>query len=72
MRLNKRLQKSFSPPRLQASWLKGSAFLVFLAAVILFATVLVARSNHAQLTSYFLITVLFALYHAQLRSSPDS
>lgn len=61
MRLNKRLQETLGPPRLQANWLKGSAFLIFLAAAILFATVLVARSNHAQLTSYFLITVLVAL-----------
>jgi PAS domain S-box-containing protein len=64
VRLNKQLQKRLGLPRLQANWLKGSAFLVFLAALILFATVLVARSNHAPLTSYFLITVLVALCSA--------
>ena len=46
------------------SWLKGSAFLIFLAAIILFATVLVARFSHARLTSYFLITVLAGLCFA--------
>jgi PAS domain S-box-containing protein len=61
VRLNRRPPKSFAASSLKASWLKGSAFLIFLAAIILFATVLVARSNHTQLTSYFLITVLVAL-----------
>ncbi|MGA3198836.1 MAG: PAS domain S-box protein [Halobacteriota archaeon] len=64
MRLNKRPPRGLGPSRLQASWLKGSAFLIFLAAIVLFATVLVARFSHARLTSYFLISVLGGLCFA--------
>ena len=44
--------------RLLKNWLRTCAFLILLAAVVLFATVLVARSSHATLTSYFLAIVL--------------
>ncbi len=47
--------------RLQVSWLRGTAFVILLASVILFATILVARSDHAALKSYFLAIVLAVL-----------
>jgi PAS domain S-box-containing protein len=61
---NKQPPREFGSRRHPASWLKGSAFLIFLAAVILFATVLVARFSHPRLTSYFLISVLGGLCFA--------
>jgi len=59
--LGERQSRKLGPPHLKASWLKGSAFLIFLAAVILFVTGLAARFNYAQLTSYFFVVVLAAL-----------
>jgi PAS domain S-box-containing protein len=49
------------PPRLLKNWLRTSAFLILLAAVILFGTILAARFYHLPLTSYFLAAVLVAL-----------
>ncbi len=64
MTSNKQPPRKLGSQRLQVSWLKGSAFLIFLAAIVLFATVLVARFSHARLTSYFLIAVLGGLCFA--------
>ena len=64
MRSNKQPPRELGSQHLQVSWLKGSAFLIFLAAIVLFATVLVARFSHARLTSYFLITALGGLCFA--------
>ena len=64
MRLNKQPLKEPGTQHLQVGWLKGSAFLIFLAAIVLFATVLVARFSHARLTSYFLVTAMGGLCFA--------
>ena len=61
MRSGERQPRKLGPPHLKANWLKGSAFLILLAAVILFVTGLAARFNYAQLTSYFFVVVLAAL-----------
>lgn len=52
------------PPRLLKNWLTTSAFLILLAAVILFGTIFAARLYHLPLTSYFLAAVLVALSFA--------
>jgi PAS domain S-box-containing protein len=61
---NRQTPEELGSQRLQVNWLKGSAFLIFLAAIILFATVLLARFSHARLTSYFVITALGGLCFA--------
>ena len=64
MTSNKQPPRELRSRHLQASWLKGSAFLTFLAAIILFATVLVARLSHAPLASYFLMAASGGLFFA--------
>ena len=51
-------------PGLLKNWLRTSAFLIFLAAVILFGTIFAAKFYHLPLTSYFLAAVLAALSFA--------
>ena len=51
-------------PGLLKNWLRTSAFLIFLAAVILFATIFAAKFYRLPLTSYFLVAVLAALSFA--------
>jgi len=51
-------------PGLLKNWLRTSAFLIFLAAVILFGTIFTAKFYRLPLTSYFLAAVLAALSFA--------
>ena len=48
-------------PRLLKNWLRTSAFLILLAAVILFGTIFAAKFYRLPLSSYFLAAVLVAL-----------
>jgi len=51
-------------PGFLKNWLRTSAFLIFLAAVILFGTIFAAKFYRLPLTSYFLAAVLAALSFA--------
>ena len=54
------------PPRTRKTWLRWSASLILLAAVVLFAAVFAAKLYHVLLPSFFLSIVLIALVSAIL------
>jgi len=57
-------RRTAMPSQQHKNWLTICAFLVFFAALVLFATVLLARHNHARPVSWFLIAVLGGLSFA--------